>query len=54
MIGSPAMAVAGPEPVVKLQAGGLKCAEVMLGCASEAYSDLVQWVVGPNARANGA
>jgi hypothetical protein len=34
----------GPTPVVKLQAAGLKCAEVMLRGGSGPHADLVQWV----------
>lgn len=42
----------GPRPIVKLQAAGLKVAEVMLRGASGSYADLPQWVVGgPQAEA---
>jgi hypothetical protein len=36
----------GPTPVVKLQAGGLKCGEVMLGNSLASHSNIVQWIVG--------
>ena len=36
----------GPMPVLRLQAGGLKCAEVMLRGGGGNYADIVQWVEG--------
>lgn len=36
----------GPVPVVRLQAAGLKCAEVMLSRAQEDYRGIAQWVLG--------
>lgn len=38
----------GWTPILKLQAGGLKCAEVMLREHAGLYDTLVQWVVGPH------
>jgi hypothetical protein len=36
----------GPMPILRLQAGGLKCGEVMLAGGQEGYSDIVQWLHG--------
>lgn len=41
------LSVLGPTPVVKLQAGGLKCGELMLEARPNEHIELVQWVVGP-------
>ena len=42
----------GPVPVIKLQAAGLKCAELMRAPAPQNRDPLVQWVVGPDEQKN--
>ena len=40
------LSVLGSTPIIKLQAAGLKCAEVMLNGGSGEFADIVQWIVG--------